>query len=117
MPSNIKRISNTKRGLLSALCSVSDPLGFATPCLIEPKPIIQEFWQINIEWDQNLPADLEDRVNKLNFPDTAELTYQLKNQSYTFLLTHCQRLTVVLLTSESSKTIKQKFHLSFVKVN
>ena len=64
MPSNIKRISNTKRGLLSALCSVFDLLGFVVPCLIEPKLIIQKLWQKSIEWDQTLPADLEDRANK-----------------------------------------------------
>ena len=39
LPSNIKRISNTKKGLLSALCSVFEPLGFVAPCLIEPKLI------------------------------------------------------------------------------
>ena len=38
LPSNIKRI--TKIDLLSALCSVFDPLGFVAPCLIEPKLII-----------------------------------------------------------------------------
>ena len=64
LPSNIKRISNTNRGLLSVLCSVFDPLGFLAPCLIEPKLIIQELWQRNIEWDQILPADLEYRTNK-----------------------------------------------------
>ena len=64
LPSNIKRISNTKRGLLSALCSVFDPLGFVTPCLIESKLIIQELWQRNIEWDQTLSADLEGGANK-----------------------------------------------------
>ena len=64
LPSNIKRISNTKRGLLSVLCSVFDPLGFVAPCLIEHKLIIQELWHRNIEWDQTLPADLEGRANK-----------------------------------------------------
>ena len=32
--------------------------------MIEPKLIIQELWQRNIEWDQTLPADLEGRANK-----------------------------------------------------
>ena len=64
LPNNIKRISSTKRGLLSALCSVFDPLGFVAPCLIEPKLIVQELRQRNTEWDQTLPADLEDRANK-----------------------------------------------------
>ena len=64
LPSNIKRISNTKRGLISALCSVFDPLGFVAPCLVEPKLIIQELWQRNIERDQTLPADLEGKADK-----------------------------------------------------
>ena len=64
LPSNIKRISNTKRGLLSALCSVFDPLGFVAPCLIESKLITQELWQRNNEWNQTLPADLEGGANK-----------------------------------------------------
>ena len=64
MPNNIKRISNTKVDLLGALCSVFDLLGFLVPCLIEPKLIFQELWQRNIEWDQTLPADLENRADK-----------------------------------------------------
>ena len=64
LPNNIKRISNTKRGLLSALCTVFDPLGFVAPCLIKPKLIIQELQQINIDCDQTLPADLYNRANK-----------------------------------------------------
>ena len=31
----------TKRDLLSLLCSVFDPSGFITPCLLEPKLIVQ----------------------------------------------------------------------------
>ena len=42
LSSNIKRISNKKRGLLSVLCSIFDPLGFVASCLIKPKLIIQE---------------------------------------------------------------------------
>ena len=66
IPSTIK-INNakfTKRSLLSIICSIFDPLGFVAPCLIEPKLIIQELWERNIDWDQNLPADLEIRVTK-----------------------------------------------------
>ena len=63
LPNNTKN-SNTKRGLLSALCSAFDPLGFVAPFLIEPKLIIQELWQRNFKWNQTLQADLVDRANK-----------------------------------------------------
>ena len=39
LPKNIKRISDIKRGLLSALRSVFDRLGFVVPCLMKPKLI------------------------------------------------------------------------------
>ena len=32
----------TKRGMLSALCSIYDPLGFIAPCILKPKLIVQE---------------------------------------------------------------------------
>ena len=37
-----KTFLNTKHGLLSLLCSIFDPLGIVSPCLIEPRLIIQE---------------------------------------------------------------------------
>ena len=66
IPSTIKinNVKFTKRSLLSIICSIFDPLGFVAPCLIEPKLIIQELWERNIDWDQNLPADLAIRVTK-----------------------------------------------------
>ena len=32
----------TRRGVLSVLCSIYDPLGFIAPCILEPKLIVQE---------------------------------------------------------------------------
>ena len=39
-----KTFFNTKRGLLSLFCSIFDPLGIVSPCLIGPNLIIQELW-------------------------------------------------------------------------
>ena len=51
----------TKRGMLSVLCSIYDPLGFIAPCILEPKPIAQECWKRNLDWDDPLPCDLLSR--------------------------------------------------------
>ena len=37
-----KSFKPTRRGGLSALCSIYDPLGFIAPCILDPKLIVQE---------------------------------------------------------------------------
>ena len=56
-----KSFANTKRGLLSLVSSIFDPLGIVTPSLIEPKLIIQELWRQQIDWDELLPLELHSR--------------------------------------------------------
>ena len=41
------------------LCSILDHLGIVSPCLIEPKLIIQELWKRKVDWDEDLPSDLK----------------------------------------------------------
>ena len=48
----------TKRGVLSVLCSIYDPLSFIAPCILEPRLIVQQFWKRNLDWDDPLPCDL-----------------------------------------------------------
>lgn len=52
---------NTKRGMLSLVSSVFDPLGILTPSLLEAKLIIQELWKLQIDWDSTIPLELEIR--------------------------------------------------------
>ena len=59
-----KLYKETKRGLLSLISSVFDPLGFLTPCMIEPKLLIQTLWSEKIDWDDELPPDILCRVKK-----------------------------------------------------
>ena len=56
-----KPVPATKRGILSHVNSIFDPLGFITPALIEPKWIVQELWRRKIKWDESLPSDLQKR--------------------------------------------------------
>ena len=51
----------TKRGLLSFVSSIFDPLGILNPAVIGPKQIIQLTWQRKINWDDPLTLDLKIR--------------------------------------------------------
>ena len=46
------------------LCSILDHLGIVSPCLIEPKLIIQELWKRKVDWDEELPLDLKYRFQE-----------------------------------------------------
>ena len=54
-----KIFSDTKRGVLSFLCSIFDPLGFLNPCLLEIKLLIRDLWRKRLNWDDLLPSDLQ----------------------------------------------------------
>ena len=72
----LKSVLTTKRGILSLISSIFDPLGFITPALIEPKWIIQQLWKRKIDWDELLPSDLTKRWQKWldNLPDIQNIT-------------------------------------------
>ena len=39
----------TKRGVLSVLCSIYDPLGFTARCILEIRLFVQECWKRNLD--------------------------------------------------------------------
>lgn len=48
----------TKRTILSVICQVFDPLGLLGPIIIVSKLIMQELWQLKLEWDEEVPKAL-----------------------------------------------------------
>ena len=54
----LKQNSWTRRGLLSVISSVCDPLGFATPLLLQGKLLIQQLCKENLEWDETIPDNI-----------------------------------------------------------
>ena len=60
----IKEHQKTKRGLLSFLSSIYDPLGFLAPLLIKPKIILQSMWRQKIGWDDPIPNNLLNGYNE-----------------------------------------------------
>lgn len=53
----------TRRGILSTVASVFDPLGFLAPFLLLGKKILQEMCQKGVGWDEPLPTELVPRWN------------------------------------------------------
>ena len=54
----------TRRGILSMLNSVYDPLGFLAPVVLTGKQILQEMCRENADWDTPLPDRLKQRWEK-----------------------------------------------------
>ena len=48
----------TRRGVLSTVASVYDPLGFAAPFILIGKQILQQMCRDKLNWDDALPEDL-----------------------------------------------------------
>lgn len=51
----------TRRGILSTVSSIFDPLGFVAPMLLEGKAILQELCRRNIDWDDPVPVEIQTR--------------------------------------------------------
>ena len=47
----------TRRGLLSVVSSVYDPLGFISPFLLSAKIILQDLCRRKLKWDDVIPRD------------------------------------------------------------
>ena len=55
---NLKERPHTRRGLLSFLSSIFDPLGFIAPVVLPAKKILQELCRQRYSWDDSLPEDV-----------------------------------------------------------
>lgn len=51
---NIGSIKMTKRGLLSAISTIFDPLGFLLPYTLSLRLLLQTLWERKLDWDQEL---------------------------------------------------------------
>ncbi|KAG1929293.1 hypothetical protein F2P79_023066 [Pimephales promelas] len=54
----VKEHPFTRRGVLSTVASIFDPLGFVAPILLKGKQILQRMCQEKVGWDDPLPDDL-----------------------------------------------------------
>ncbi|XP_077977489.1 uncharacterized protein LOC144433051 [Glandiceps talaboti] len=57
----VKKQPPTRRGILSTVASIYDPLGFLAPFILIGKGILQEMCRNGINWDEPLPDNLRPR--------------------------------------------------------
>ncbi|XP_063955063.1 uncharacterized protein LOC135153986 [Lytechinus pictus] len=50
-----KKKPPTRRGLLSVVSSIYDPLGFISPYILKAKSILQELCRLKLKWDEPVP--------------------------------------------------------------
>ena len=55
---NLKDRPHTRRGLLSLISSIFDPLGFVAPVILPAKKILQELCRQKFGWDEDLPDEV-----------------------------------------------------------
>lgn len=58
MPPKGKEI--TKRFIMSNAFKIFDPLGLLSPCIIQPKMMLQKLWQLKINWDEPVPQEIKE---------------------------------------------------------
>ena len=82
----LKDQPTTRRGILSTIASVYDPLGFLAPFVLRGKQILQEMCREGTGWDDPLPSDLEEswRHWRANLTELAKIRVPRCYQPETF---------------------------------
>ena len=57
--------SITKRTILQNSSAIFDPLGLITPVTIQAKTLLQELWKTNINWDEPLDENFQNKWRKI----------------------------------------------------
>jgi hypothetical protein len=66
--------ASTKRKVLATTASIFDPLRLLSPAVIAYKIFLQNLWQDKLQWDEQLPAHLQEEWNQLFYtiPDLSQ---------------------------------------------
>ncbi|XP_032230538.1 uncharacterized protein LOC116614060 [Nematostella vectensis] len=51
----------TRKGTLSTVSSIYDPLGFVAPLLLDSKSLLQELCRLDADWDEKVPPEIQTR--------------------------------------------------------
>ena len=56
------KTTSTKSKFLGVIAKVFDLLGLVVPVLFVMKILMQEIWKLRVDWEEELPASVVDRV-------------------------------------------------------
>ena len=56
---DLKERPATRRGMLSTVASIYDPLGFIAPFILQGRVMLQRVCEENLSWDQAIPASIQ----------------------------------------------------------
>ena len=95
-------LTPTRRGILSVISSIYDPLGFVAPLILPAKAILRDLCRKGWEWDDRIPLeDLERWQDWLQ-----ELPKFGQFADFTISQMHQVKDMVLLLTFESSMKLE-----------
>jgi hypothetical protein len=100
----------TKRTVLSNIAKIFDPLGLITPFVIQAKFIMQRLWTYKLDWDDPIPAELQERWVQF-LTDLAVL----KNISIPREIFDCYELTSIELHGFSDASLQGYGAVLYVK--
>lgn len=61
---DLKEHPCTRRGILSTVSTIYDPLGFLAPAILPAKRILQNLCKLQLDWDEPIPPDFAASWNK-----------------------------------------------------
>lgn len=92
----------TRRGLLSTINSVYDPIGFAQPVIVRGKLLLRDMCSTNHDWDEPLPDELYHKWK--NWVDSLSYLEQLRiPRPYSHISFGTARERKVVVFSDASK--------------
>jgi len=54
----------SKRGILSAIAHLFDPLGILGSIIVTAKILMQRLWQLRVDWDEAVPSDIHSQWSR-----------------------------------------------------
>lgn len=90
--------SVTKRNILKKVQSIFDPLGFVSPCMLMAKILIQNLWDENLDWDDEIPEKY-----KIQWLEIAKELISISDLKFPRLISHSDAIYELHCFTDASK--------------